>query len=542
MPTIKNLLYNHDPDVQRAILTRWGFELPTEISVQDLKSLSSAAIQDGTILEIIQALPDPAKTCLTDLMKNDGKMPWSQFSRKYGEIRVMGAGRRERVHPEREPANSSEVLWYNGLMGKAFFNTKPEPVEYAYIPEEIRELLHQAARKNRPQTGKEFVLPKGILIQRAHDYILDDLCTVLAGLRMGMKIQEIQPMRSPFSSAVVQQLALSMGFYHPRNGLNLDAVQEHLTKPRMESYYDVLQNWQHSHIFPDVLLLSDLDFGKNPHINFLNIRQRMIDLLDLIPSGTWWELDATIADIKTNQPEFLRVAGDMDAWFIQDRQTGELLQGFEYWDEVEGKFIRFFIATILYGLGLCDLAIDRKSGVVLGFRWSERKKALHEIREAPDEEKGAFYALAQGNLVISPTCSRSLRYQIARFCEWKGMRRGEYQYQITPASLWRARQQDLQVNQLIGLLKKHFTKETVSGLFSALQHFEEEEKFATIQPAILLHIDDEKVLLKIKQSELKKYIIEEINSSTLSIDRKGIEQFQAKLTELGYLCHIAGEV
>ena len=539
MPTIKNLLHNHDADVQRIILTRWGFDLPGEITTQNLKIFAAAAVKCGAILEIIQTLPEAAKACLQDLMISGGKMPWSQFSRIYGDIRVMGAAKREKVHPDREPANPSELLWYSGLIGKAFFNTKPEPLEYAYIPEEICALLHELERNGQQRIGKELILPKGAGIKRAHDFILDDICTILAGLRLGMDINAIQPMRGSLAPCEVLQLVISLNLFNSKTGLDLDAVQEHLTKPRIEAYYDVLQNWLQSQVFPEILLMPDLDFEGNLRINFSTIRQRILAILETIPSGTWWDLAAVINDIKITQPEFLRVAGEMDAWFVKDRRTDAILRGYEHWDEVEGAFITFFISTILHGLGLCDLAVDRKSGTILGFRWAEGKKFLNEKPLISEEEAaGAFYTLAQGNLFISPACSRSLRYQISRFCEWKGMRRGEYQYQVTPDSLQKASQQELQVSQFIGLLKKHQTQETSPGLLNALQRFEEGRGFAKINTSILLRIKDEAVMRKIKQSDVKKYILEEINPTTLSIDKKGIEHFQAKLTELGYLCQI----
>ena len=543
MPTIRNLLHSHDTDVQRTILTRWGFDLPGDITNQHLKEFATTAVKEGILLEVIQTLPQDAKKCLNELVRNGGKLAWSQFSRIYGDIRVMGAGKRERVHPDREPANPSELLWYSGILGKAFFNTKPEPIEYAYIPEEILMLLHDLERNSLKRVGKEFILSKGTVIQRAHDYILDDICTILAGLRMGMDGNTIQPMRTPFTPSEVLRLVISLNLYNRKAGLNLDAVQEHLTKPRAEAFYDVLQNWQKSLVFPDVLLMPGLDFGRNTRINFSTIRQRLLSILETIPSDIWWDVAATTQDIKTIQPEFLRVAGDMDAWYVKDLRTEEILRGYEHWDEVEGAFIIFFISTILYGLGLCDLALNRKSGTVLGFRWSEKRKSLYEMPSPSEEEEtGAFYTLAQGNLVINPMCSRSLRYQISRFCEWKGMRRGEYQYQVTPNSLQKASQQELQVNQFIGLLKKHQTQETSPGLLSALQRFEEGRGFAKIYSSVLLRIEDEIVMRKIKQSEVNKYILEEINPTTLGIDKKGIEHFQAKLTELGYLCHIDGEV
>ncbi len=543
MPTIKNLLHSHDEDVRRSIIARWGFELPAELTVRDLQEFSETAVKEGVLLEIVQTLPADARVCLLDLLKKGGKMPWSQFSRVYGDIRVMGAGKRERLHPERKPVNASEVLWYSGLIGKAFFKTKPEPIEFAYVPDEIFTLLKDSNVGHVKWVGKELVLLKGCSIKRAQDYILDDLCTLLAGLRMGFELDAILPMRGVFSRFELVQFLASMKLFQKKTGLAIEAVQEHLTKPRLAAYYDVLQNWQQSRIIQDVLFIPKLDFGKNPHIDFLAVRQRTLSIFKNIPVDTWWDLKEMIQDIKTTQPEFLRVAGDMKAWYVQNRDSGVSLSGFEHWDEVEGAFLVFFAEKILHGLGLCDLAVDRKSGKVLAFRWIEARKALLETPVlSQEEETGPFYSLAQGNLFMSPACSRSLRYQIARFCEWKGMRRGEYQYQVTPASLQLAAGQGLQVNQFTALLKKHQTQQTAPGLLNALQRFEKNGGFARIHASILLRIEDAAVMRKIKQSEVDKYIVEELNETTLLIDKKGIEHFQAKLTELGYLCDVDGEL
>ncbi len=543
MPTIKNLLHSHDEDVRRSILARWGFELPAELTVRDLQEFSETAVKEGVLLEIAQTLPEDASDCLFDLLKKGGKMPWSQFSRVYGDIRIMGAGKRERLHPERKPVNASEVLWYSGLIGKAFFKTKPEPIEFAYVPDEIFTLLKDSNVGHVKWVGKELVLPKGCIIQRAHDYILDDLCTLLAGLRMGFELDAIQPMRGVFSRFELVQFLASMKLFQKKTGLAIEAVQEHLTKPRLAAYYDVLQNWQQSRIIQDVLFIPKLDFGKNPHIDFLAVRQRTLSIFKNLPADIWWDLEAMIQDIKITQPEFLRVAGDMEAWYVQDRNTGASLSGFEHWDEVEGAFIAFFAVKILHGLGLCDLAVDRKSGKVLSFRWIEAGKDLLESPVfSQEKETGPFYSLAQGNLFMSPACSRSLRYQIARFCEWKGMHRGEYQYQVTPTSLQVAAGQGLQVNQFTALLKKHQTQQTAPGLLNALQRFEMNGEFARIHASVLLRIEDAAIMRKIKQSEVDKYIVEELNATTLLVDRKGIEHFQAKLTELGYLCEVEGEL
>ena len=543
MPSLKVFLHDHEPDMQHIILTKWGREVPAVSTTKELETLCGRALQDGSILEIIQSLPVGARECLFMLINSGGKLPWSQFSRSYGDIRVMGAAKRERIHPEREPINISEVLWYSGLIGRAFFADKPEPREFVFVPDEIQDLFMDYDQGREGMLGKEYSLPKGIEIKKAHDYILDDICTILAGLRMGLNIDQIEPMRSNFNPQVILPLLVSMKLYQTKKGLNLDSVQLHLTKPRPEAYYDTLQAWLKSSSIHEILLMPNLVIEGEVKINSPIIRQRLIEMIDTIPPNSWWDIEVFVRDVKANHPEFLRVAGEMDAWFVKNPLTDTVLNGFEHWENVEGAFIRFFIATILFNLGLCDLAIDRKSREIQGFRWSNAKDFLHKKPQTMDESTSwKFYALPQANLSISASAPRSLRYQIARFCDWKGMSRGEYLYQVSPASLRKAGQQDLQVAQLTALLKKHLPQSTSPGLYTALRHFAEKDEFASIEAHTLLRMDDQKIIATILNSDLQKYVLEQLNPTTLVIDPKGIDHLQAKLTELGYLCQVTREV
>ncbi len=49
----------------------------------------------------------------------------------------MGAARRQRERPDIHPASQAESLFYKGLIGKAFFDARGGPSEFAYIPDEI---------------------------------------------------------------------------------------------------------------------------------------------------------------------------------------------------------------------------------------------------------------------------------------------------------------------------------------------------------------------------------------------------------------------
>ncbi len=59
----------------------------------------------------------------------------------------MGAGKRDREHPHLKPASTSEVLFYRALIARAFFDTDKGPQEFAYIPDDLFELINHGEHK-----------------------------------------------------------------------------------------------------------------------------------------------------------------------------------------------------------------------------------------------------------------------------------------------------------------------------------------------------------------------------------------------------------
>ncbi len=153
-------------------------------------------------------------------------MPLGTFTRRFGDVREVGPGKRDREQPHLHPNSATEILWYRALLAKAFFDTDKGPQEFAYIPDDLfmaldfagfvgpenfdqEETTHDeeqdidqgeptenvapvaslAAQKDdvagRPAspTEKTFPIP-------ASDRLLDDACTLLAALRMGLTLPE----------------------------------------------------------------------------------------------------------------------------------------------------------------------------------------------------------------------------------------------------------------------------------------------------------------------------------------------------------------
>ena len=69
---------------------------------------------------------------------------------------------------------------------------------------------------------------------------------------------------------------------------------------------------------------------------------------------------------------------------------------------------------------------------------------------------------------MSNAVPRTVRYQIARFCDWLPMKREAHIYKVTPSSLERAKEQGLETKQLLALLTKHSSADMPPNLTRAL--------------------------------------------------------------------------
>jgi len=136
---------------------------------------------------------------------------------------------------------------------------------------------------------------------------------------------------------------------------------------------------------------------------------------------------------------------------------------------------------------------------------------------------------------------RSVRYQLARFCDWEKEAPDGYTYRISPASLSRARQQGLKVSQLITLLNRS-AKAVPPSLLKAIQRWEKQGSEARLEKMTVLRVSSEEILQALKTSRAARFLGEPLGPVTIAIKPGAMEKVLAVLAELGYLGEIRGDV
>jgi hypothetical protein len=293
----------------------------------------------------------------------------------------------------------------------------------------------------------------------------------------------------------------------------------------------------------ELFLLPDLVSEGNWENDSLLTRRVILEYLTTLPASTWWSLSSFISAIKQRNPDFQRPAGDYDSWFIRSGTSGEYLRGFDHWDEVDGRLIRYIITGPLHWLGVLDLARPEAEQEVTAFRLSTWSKALlkDEAPEGLPVEEEPLVVRSDARLSARRLAPRRVRYQVARFCEWVKETPDEYQYRINPASLARARQQGLTVSQLIALLTRH-AKVVPPSLIKALERWEKQGSEARFEQTVVLRVVSEDILVALRKSRASRFLGESLGPTTVAVNTGAVDKVLGALAEMGYLGEVRGDI
>ena len=563
MPDFVKSLQGRDLGHLRIVAEMWGVDLENLEARLALPRLGQAVLNRVAVEEIINHLPSEARLALEDLQHSEGRLSWQSFTRRYGIVREMGAGRRDRLQPQRSPASPAEMLWYRALVGRSFFDTPSGPEEFAYIPDDLLLLLPSPQESGSQALGRHATPGERTYLLPASDRILDHACTLLAALRLGLEAEAVAASAANWSLPVAAQVApltpaalralLSSTGLLDANGLPLpEPTREFLEAPRAEALAKLVRLWLVSTQLNELRLLPGLSAEGEWQNDPLLARQSILDFLTTVPGSApaeerpFWSLNAFVEAVRQKYPDYQRLAGDYDSWYLRDQSSGEFLRGFEHWERIDGGLIRYLVCGPLHWLGIFDLAaagpLDDPAAHITAFRYSTWASKL--MQGLPPEglpvEEAPLQVRSDARLVVPHLAPRALRYQLARFGMWEKEHPDHYQYRLTPASLLRARQQGLTTNHLLSLLRRHAP--TISpSLVKAIEHWERNGLEVRLGTLSVLRLSTPELLQTVRSSRLARFLGEPLGSTAVIVKTGAMDKVLAGLAEMGYLGEIEEE-
>jgi hypothetical protein len=539
MPDLFHSLLKQDIGHLRIIAELWGLELDSPKVEGALEELSAFLLTPDLLSELIDSLSPEANSAITSLVNSGGRLPWTTFTRKYGDIREAGAGKRDREKLYLKPSSTTEILYYRGLLARAFFDTEKGPQEFAYIPDDLLKLLNEknkilvASVVNTEPLGRPASPGErgGELL--ADDSTLNDATTLLAALRLG-----IEPPETKIPKNIVQALLQSAKIISKKGTPQPEPIKKFLEASRNDALAILVDAWTESSTFNELKLMPDIicegEWTNQP----LETREFLLNLLDAIPEGKWWSLNSFIRDIKTKYADFQRPAGDYDSWFIKRASDGQYLRGFAYWDQVDGALLKYFIINILHWLGQVDLSIAEGATEPTSFRLSSFESVKEESGALSSSKVGKITVSSNGKISIERTAPRVVRYQVSRFCEWEEPKKDEYVYRVTTRSLTHAKEQGLKAEQLLAMLVKHTNNKVPPSLVKALKRWEVNGTEARVQTQVILKVSKPEVLEEMRKSKAARFLDEVLSPTTVIVKSGAIQKVMDALTELGLLTEV----
>ncbi len=538
MPSIKKMLQPYDLDLIERVASFWGVDSANLDHSAVVKALQQAVQDQALVEDVLESLPEQAYQAWNELAAASNKPTWAQFTRQNGEVREFGPAKREREAPEQHPISVTEMLWYRGLIGRAFMDLPPEPREFVYIPDEL--IPANPSSNQNHWINSLTTIPVGSLRVEhpADSRLVDHMTDWLAARRMKRALPAETWKHWLEGESFLARLASENGLTDAQGSPVPETLQTFFQTPREGILAKWFSVWKTSANFNELRDLPGLVFEGHWQNNPLKTRLWLLELLQNQQPNTWYSLKHLLDLIKKHAPDFQRPSGDYDSWFIRHADSDQYLRGFEHWDELDGRLIRYLLAGPLHWLGAIDLGISQNEKRVDLFRRSARFEALlanQPAIDSPAREK-ALKLVSDLSIEIPLFSSPMARYQVARFCEVKKVTAEATLYEITPASLRGALEGGLKPSQLVQLLEKQLKTALPKTLKLVAANFETHGLEARIEPSVLLRVRTPEMLQSLQQNpRTAKWIVETLNPTTAVISQTGLKAIENTLKELGVL-------
>ena len=529
----------------KVVAEKWELPFDAPDARQGLDLLVDSLFASQKLAELDNILTVDKVQALVWLDDRDGRDVWDHFARQFGEIREVGAGKLDRERPDLAPISAAEGLWYRALIARGFFESESGLLEFAYIPDDIRELALPLLNPERKETSEETFLCRVAVPKETEErqltsiFILDHVCTILAGLRMGQDPVEHLPGVTDPERSFYQMLLVLADLLDAKLSTLPENLRRYYDLTEPEALLKLWKTWLVSGTHHDLTMVDGIQVEGVPELDPIPIRERLIAPLKDLDPQVWWSMESFISQLKERSPDFLRSAGEYEAMFIKDEESGAFLTGFSSWDTVEGELIRYILTGPLHWLGLIDLAGPAEDNRPLAFRLGKLFQDFigGDAPDLPTEKPDPIQIRSKGEIRVTMDVAHKVRYQIARFCEWGSYKADAYYYFITPASLTRAEKQGLKVSHLLSLLKNH-TKAIPPNVMAALERWYKQGIQASISQKTIMRLGSPAVLKALKKSPAERYILEQLGPTVVIIKEGSEEKIAQALVELGFFVGI----
>ena len=559
MHTLFASLSDHSMAMLRGIADVRGLELNSNSRDDAAAQLATALAEPAATAAALAVCSAGGRAAWQALAAAGGKLKTPVFTRHHGAIRPVGPGRLEREAVWQQPQGPAEELWYRGLIFRGFADLGDGPAEYIYIPPE----LLPAALPVTAQTPATILpaAPAPPRKQQAFNTFAVDLCALLAAIReTPLHTDNTGKPRSadlarlceglllPDATRLDLALALARGqgwlaVDRDRLALNSQAATGWLRLTPWEQMRGLFHAWRES---ADAGPAGWNDLRRIPALQAegawrndpVAARRGILAILSRLEVGAWHTLDDLVGWIKATDPDFQRPDGSYTGWYLRDVETGRYLSGFESWDEVEGRLIRFIVTGPLFWLGALALGEDADAAsqafclTEAGAAWLGKPLP----RELP---RPAHLSVDEQFIITAPLLLPLLdRFRLLRFTEPAGepyLPGRPTRHRITRGGLARARAGGVAAQAIVEFLQRASGGRTPARVIAALARWDQHGGAVRITRGAVVRVTDASILAALRADAAAAPLLGDLLSAQAAVVREAdLPKLLKALEELGY--------
>jgi len=558
MNSLLAALRDHDQGMLPALAEVWGVDSKSLQQDDLLRELQRNMLDSAKAEATWDKLDEAARGALQMLASSEqARVRLSQFERVNGEIRKMGKAQISREQPHKAPRTVAEALYYRGLISQAYDDVDGNLLRFVYVPSDLLQVLplHKTsfdalgelgASADTPLSGLE-TIAKLAEFTRADTTIVDDMTTLLAQLQVQAQSLAGSRFSPQQRDALLPQLLhkdearlgflLALGLSSGLLEVEADKAQPSrnaartwLQASRSQQLRQLAEAWRASRHYRELWQVPGLhpeDSGWS--YDAVAARGAMLELFgDLLPEQGWVSLGDVIELIKENDPDFQRLDGDYDRWYIRN-DAGEYLSGFSSWDAIEGALLEFSVAGPMHWLGLVDIGED-------ALRLTAYGRAFLQLCDwpQPQEMREPISIHPDGQLQVSRRVSRFERFQLARFASCSSAS-APYIYRIDEHSRQLAATQGISTQQIHSFLSRQLQgKPLPLPLVRQLRSWQQGSRASvSIERQVILRCGAEDTLDKLyAKPELRRFLGARLGPRACVLRAEHWQGLQAALAEL----------
>ena len=547
---LRQMLYRTELRLLPVIASYW-INIKTKPNYEELIRMLCVRMLDPDKQKIFFDSPSGKELvpAFSELLQRDGIETVERFEEAFGPLRFAGIDKILREKYWTAPVSITEKLWYRGLIFRENRIICSEPRECYIIPEDLRRVIQQFVTDANPVTNphEDFTVRPAIPAETKSvnplNNSIPDFATISAALLRDKRSLDFPGANLSEKYIKFIESTLHEAFsFESDTETEVNSIRNFLVQNRTSAKIQLIGFWRNNISYDELSECEKLNIVDLPDYDKKSPRETIIRFISELPSDVWWSINGFISSVKKTDPLFLRKNLQHNRSQILDIE-GNDLSGIGSWYQLEGAYIRYLLLGPLQWLGLIQIAytdkshneasafrIDRDTAFFLSESIEEQVSG--SIRSKPNLETAFPIISSDGAISCGTGVPRYFRYMAVRFCEIENIKGEILTLRITPASLARAESRGLSRSSFLNLLKRFTGNRIPKSLERMLDSSEIKALPATIYNATILTIPNETVFAELLNTpRFEKWILQQINLTSLVIDPKGIGEIRRFLME-----------